>query len=295
VAERVWTILELLNESASFLQGRGIEAPRVNAEVLLGHVLGMRRVDLYARFDTRVEGPALDAFRELVRRRLARVPLQYLTGVAEFYSRSFLMRERVFIPRPETEVLVERALAELASSGVNGSARIAEIGVGTGAILITLLLERPGAVAIGVDVSPDALALAQENAERHAVGERLRLVEGNLLDPLAGEEPGSFDLVVANPPYLDEAVLGDLAPEVRDHEPHAALVAAGEGYDALRAIIGGAWRWLRPGGVLALEIGETQAGGVRRLLEDAAEYDRLALHKDFAGKDRVFVARRSGG
>ena len=322
-AERAWTILDLLNEATGFLQKSGIESPRVNAEVLLGHALGLRRLELYTRFDQPVDPARLAAFRELVRRRLARVPLQYITCVVEFYSRTFAMREGVFIPRPETEVLVERALetlrdfsgdreakdgSPLVSDG-QAPARIAEIGVGSGAVLVTILLELPAAIGVGTDVSAAALALARENAERHGVADRARLLEGNLFEPLATLEPAGppetiaahaghredrFDLLVVNPPYLSEAILTTLAPEVREHEPRAALVAGPDGFEALRPLVADAWRFLRPDGVLALEIGETQGGEALALVAGHGAYRDATLWKDYAGKDRVIVARRGG-
>jgi release factor glutamine methyltransferase len=292
-ANRDWTILDLLGEATSFLQGRGVESPRVNAEVLLGHVLGLPRVELYTRFDRAVASEPLAAFRELVRGRLAHVPLQYLTGSAEFYSRRFAVRPGVFIPRPETELLVERALEALAGAVNGGGAvRFVDVGVGSGAVLVSLLAEIPGASGVGVDPSPDALASARENADRHGVGDRADLRAGSFFDALAAGEEGSFDLVVANPPYLSEAEFDALAPEVRDHEPRAALVAGGDGLDALRAIAAGARRWLRPRGALALEIGETQGSAVLALVAAAGGYAEPALSRDHAGKERIVVARR---
>jgi release factor glutamine methyltransferase len=291
-AHRVWTILDLLGEATSFLQARGVESARVNAEVLLGHVLGLARVELYTRFDRTVEAEPLAAFRELVRGRLAHVPLQYLTGAAEFYSRRFAVRPGVFIPRPETELLVERALEALRGARCGDAARLVDVGVGSGAVLVTLLAERPGATGVGVDASPAALAAARENAERHGVGDRADLRAGSVFDPLDPTEIGSFDLVVANPPYLSATQLDTLAPEVRDHEPRAALVAGGDGLDALRALVAGAGVWLRPGGALALEIGETQGTAVLALAA-AAGYADPILSRDHAGKERIVVARRS--
>lgn len=292
-ADRSWTILDLLTEATTFLQGRGIESPRVNAEVLLGHALGLRRVELYTRFDRPVAADALAAFREMVRKRLARVPLQYITGTVEFYSRSFGIREGVFIPRPETEVLIEKALAPFRT--VAAPVRVAEIGVGSGAILVTILLELPGATGVGSDVSAEALSLARENAERHGVLDRIELREGSLFEPFASREDAPFDLVVANPPYLATKVLPDLAPEVRDHEPHAALVSGADGFEALERLVADAWRFLLPGGVLALEIGDTQGPEALALATENAAYRDAALFKDYAGKDRVIVARRRGG
>lgn len=295
-ANRTWTILDLLNEAAGYLEGRGMESPRVNAEVLLGHVLGLRRVELYARFDREVEPDRLDAFRELVRRRVGGVPLQYLTGSVEFCSRTFAVREGVFIPRPETEVLVERALERVRGAGPEGvppAPRVAEIGVGSGAVLVTLLLALPEATGVGTDVSEAALGLARENAERHGVVDRVTLVPGNAAAPLAPLEAGApFALLVANPPYLADAEIAALPREVREHEPRGALAAGPEGLEALRAIVAGAWRLLAPRGALALEISETQGVAVLDLVASHGRYEEPALSRDYAGRDRVVTARR---
>jgi release factor glutamine methyltransferase len=295
--ERSWTVLELLTEATQYLEGQGIESARVNAEVLLGHALGWRRVELYTRFDRSVEPAALAAFRELVRRRRARVPLQYITGTVEFYSRTFAVREGVFIPRPETETLVEKAIAALRGDGGAPSRpiRAAEVGVGSGAVLVTILAEVPDVAGVGTDVSAAALALARENAERHGVAARLELVEGSLVEPLAARGADGFDLLVANPPYLAGTILAGLEPEVRDHEPRAALVAGPDGFDAIRPLVADAWRVLRPGGALALEIGETQGAEALALVGAHGAYGDAALSKDYAGKDRVIIARRAGG
>jgi release factor glutamine methyltransferase len=312
--DRIWTILELLNEAAAFFGRRGIESPRVNAETLLGHTLSLSRVELYARFDTPVGGEALGAFRELVRRRLARVPLQYLTGSVDFYSRRFAVREGVFIPRPETEVLVGKALEALAISRApiamvaevveatartrataNGRPlRFAEIGVGSGVILLSALLECPDATGVGIDVSPEALELTRQNAELHGLAPRVELRSGSLFAPLTTEEGSSFDLLVANPPYLADGVIASLEPEVRDHEPLAALASGPDGLEVLRVLAAEGWRWLAPQGVLALEIGDTQGPQVLSLLAESGRYDDITLSKDYAGKDRVVVARKRG-
>ncbi len=301
-AGRTWTILDLVNEATTFFQGRGIESPRVNAEALLGHALGLARVHLYTQFDRPVDPEPLAAFRDLVRKRLERVPLQYLTGQVEFWSRTFAIRPGVFIPRPETEVLVERALEAVRGAGdpdagaqiagADTPRSIAEIGVGSGAVLVTLLSEMPGAAGIGTDVSKDALSLARENAERHGVLDRIDFREGSLLDPLEG---ATFDLIVANPPYLAESIASTLAPEIREHEPPAALYSGSDGFEALRPLVAGAWRLLGPRGVLALEIGDTQGAAALNLIASHGAYDDVLLAKDYAGRDRVVVARRAAG
>ena len=312
--DRIWTILELVNEAAAFFGRRGIESPRVNAETLLGHTLGLSRVELYARFDTPVGGEQLVSFRELVRRRLTRVPLQYLTGSVDFYSRRFAVREGVFIPRPETEVLVGKALAALAAAtapvmmvaeavesrarvratSIGRPLRLAEIGVGSGVILVTALLECPDATGVGIDISYEALDLAGQNAELHAVAPRIELRPGSLFEPFAAEEAASFELLIANPPYLADGVVASLEPEVRDHEPLAALASGADGLESLRVLAAEGWRWLAPQGVIALEIGETQGAQAVALLAESGRYDDIVLSKDYAGKDRVIVARKRG-
>ncbi len=274
-----FTPLELARVAAQYLARHGIESARLDAELLLAFALGVERIALYTSFDLPVEEPEQSRYRELVRRRARdRVPLAYLTGVREFWSRPFRVTADVLIPRPETEVLVEAALALPSSSAL-------EIGVGTGAIAATLALERGELRIVASDRSPAALSVAAGNLGTLGCAERVRLVCCDGCDAIAGR----FDLVIANPPYVPSGELADLAPELR-HEPRGALDGGADGLDLIRRLVRDAPSRLAPGGSLALEFGEGQAHAVSELARGAGAR-HVELHKDLAGRPRALVAR----
>jgi release factor glutamine methyltransferase len=280
--EGPWTILRLLEWTARFFDTKGIDTARLDAELLLAHALGCRRIDLYARYDQVPEGEALDRFRRMVRERGRRVPAKHLTGECEFYSLKLAVGPCVLIPRPETEFLVERALAALP---VEGERLVADLGTGSGAIAIALATQRPQARIVATDVSPEALAVARANAERHGVGGRIAFREGRWLDAL---EPGPvFDAIASNPPYVATADLERAMPEVRDHEPRTALDGGPDGLDALRELVAEAPGRLKPGGWLIVEVGAGQAPAVIGLAKDVDGYAAIEVVPDFAGIDRV--------
>jgi release factor glutamine methyltransferase len=277
--EAVWTPLELVRWTGEYFKTHGVESPRLDAELLLAHALGARRIDLYLRFDQPLQADERAGFRELVRRRAReRVPVAYLTGTREFWSRALRVTPDVLIPRPETEVLVQLA-AKLAPR------RAADIGVGSGAIALALALELPELQLEGVDVSEAALAIARENLAAHGVAERVTLRYGRGLAPLQGR----FDLIASNPPYVPSAELDQLAPELR-HEPRIALDGGPDGLDVVRELVAGAGEKLVPGGHLLLEIGADQAERTRELLR-AAGAAAVEIHPDLAGRARVALAR----
>jgi release factor glutamine methyltransferase len=251
-----WTTLEVLSWTQKRFGERGIPSARLDAEVLLAHVLKITRVALYTGFDKPLHENELGAYRDLIRRRLAGEPVAYLVGEQEFWSLPLAVDPRVLIPRRDTETLVETAL-RLA----RGARRIADIGTGSGAIVLALLKELPEATAVAVDASEDALAVARANAERHGMVERLRLVRGDLVAPL----DGGFDLVVSNPPYIPRGDLPGLSPEVR-REPPAALDGGADGLDALRRLVPAAKAKLAPGGWLLVEHGHELLRGVGAVL-----------------------------
>jgi release factor glutamine methyltransferase len=281
---QTWTILAVLNWTAQRFTEAGLGSPRLDAEVLLAHVLGYSRVQLYTRFDQPLERTELDAYRELIRRRLKGEPVAYLTGTKEFWSLAFKVDPRVLIPRPETELLVETAL-ELTADLPAGV--LADVGTGSGAIACALKKERPGWRVLATDVSGDALAVARENAAR--LGLDLELLEGDLEAPLAAHAP--LDLLVSNPPYIDAAELATLQREVRDHEPRLALSPGTDGLAVIRRLVAAAAALLRPGAALALEIGTGQGAAVRALLAGAG-FVEVAVRRDYAGHDRVATGRR---
>ena len=272
------TLGEVLRLSTEHLAGKGSETPRLDAERLLAKALGLERIELYMAIDRPLTPPELDAARALVARRARREPLQYVLGEWGFRRLTLTVDRRALIPRPETEVLVERALALLA--GVH-QPRVLDVGTGSGAIALAIADEHPGAVVTGIDVSVEALSLAAENASRTGI-----TVELASHDLFLGLPDGPWHLVVANPPYVDAAELDGLDPEVRDWEPHGALVAEG----AAEAVAVAAAAVLVPGGALALEVGEGQSPAVATLLSDLG-YASIRIIPDLAGRDRVVEAR----
>lgn len=210
----------------------GIENPRLTAEMMLRHILGLRRVDVYLRGNDPVSDPDATLFKRMVSRKLSREPIQYILGETEWFGITIKCDRRALIPRPETEIVVERALDLLQSID---RPNVADIGTGTGCIAIALAIARPDATLVGTDVSPDALELAQENIRRHSLENRIGLVQGDLFTPLPQE--GLFDLIISNPPYVRSSELPSLMPEVRDYEPYGALLAGEDGLAAIRHLI----------------------------------------------------------
>jgi release factor glutamine methyltransferase len=276
--------LELVCRTAEYLARRGVPTPRLDAEVLLAHVLGVPRIQLYLQFDKPLAPAEVDAYREAVRRRARREPGAHITGFREFWSLEFGVDARVLAPRPETEVLVEAALGRMGEAG-----RLADLGTGSGAVAVALLAERPRWTGVGVDVSAEALEVARANAARHGVGERLELREGDLFAPLEGE---LFDAVVSNPPYIPSGEIDALEPEVSGFDPRLALDGGPDGLGVIRRLAAQTLEHLRPGGFLALECGAGQGGEVVRVLEQAGGYEGVSLIRDYSGRPRVAVACR---
>lgn len=286
-ADELWTIGRLLEWTTEFFRGKHPDSPRLDAELLLGHILGCKRIDLYTMYDAEVGDADRARFRELVRRRAAGCPVAYLVGEREFYSLGFIVRPGVLIPRPETERLVEEAIAFARTSTVH---RFLDLGAGSGAIAVALAREIPEARGVAVDLSPDALAVAAENARRHSVSDRVDFRKSNLFEDLAGE--ASFDLIVSNPPYVAEEEWAGLPSSVRDYEPRLALDGGPMGLGVLRRIVAECADYLRPRGRLLLEIGADQEDAARALF-DAAPGLRLGpTIRDYANLPRVLFADR---
>jgi release factor glutamine methyltransferase len=280
--------LELARLAAEHLSSKGVEDGRLEAELLLAHVLGLRRLDLYLQFERPLDEAEVAAYREVIRRRARREPLQYITGEAAFRELVLAVDRRVLIPRPETEVLVGQVL-EHARTGAEGLLAL-DIGTGSGAIALSLLREGPFARVVATDVSPGALEVAAANAATLGLEERLELRLGALWEPIGDGE--RFDVIVANPPYVRDADRSTLSPEVRDHEPEQALFAGQDGLDVLRQIVAGAGKRLRAGGLLALEVGVDQGAPVAELAS-AAGLAEPRVVADLAGRDRIVLAYRA--
>jgi release factor glutamine methyltransferase len=270
------TLGEVLSSSAEYLARKGVDSPRLDAELILAHAYGMTRLELYTSFDRPLAEAELAVARPLVERRGRREPLAYVLGEWGFRRLTLRTDARALVPRPETEIVVERALAAI--EGI-GAPRVVDVGTGSGAIALAVADEHPGATVIATDVSPEALSLARENADR--LGLEIELVETSLLDGLEGP----FDLVVSNPPYVREDEIDALQPEVRDWEPRLALVG-----DQTAALADAARGHLASGGALVLEVHAEHAAEVAALLEQLG-YAQAAVTRDLAGRERVVEAR----
>jgi release factor glutamine methyltransferase len=277
------TVLEIIKRTTDFLAAKGIESPRLNAELLIGHALERRRMQLYLEFERPLAEADLEKIRPLVRRRAAHEPIQYITGETEFHGLNLKVDRRALIPRPETEQLIERVLAATAAAAPQ---RILDLGTGSGAIALALAHAFPAARVTAVDRSEAALALARENATTLGLADRVEFI---VSDWFAQVPPEPFDLVVSNPPYLSSEETAQTALEVRGFEPLEALTAADQGMADLAILIAAAPRHLAPGGLLALETGITQHA---RLIELAghAGFSRVESHRDLTSRDRFILA-----
>jgi release factor glutamine methyltransferase len=279
----LWTILAVLEWTEQRFRQRGLGAPRLDAQLLLAHVLGRDRVYLYTHFDQPLAAAELAAYRALIQRRLAGEPVAYLVGKKEFRSLELAVDARVLVPRPDTETLVEAVLALLPAGG----GRIVDVGTGSGAIALALKKARPELELYAVDRSPDAAQVARANAER--LGLAVEVVEGDLLAPVAARAP--FIAIVSNPPYIPTAEIDALAADVRS-EPRAALDGGADGLDVIRRLIADSPPLLGDGGTLALEVGAGQSPSVAALFAADGRYAAAAVTKDLSGIDRVVVATK---
>ena len=283
-----WTVGRLIPWAAEYLGGHGVDSPRLCGELLLAHVLGCSRLDLYLRFEQPLKPEELADFKKLILRRKSREPVDYILGSREFYGLNLLVGPGVLVPRPETEHLVEEALARL--KGVKAP-RILDLCTGSGAVALALAHERPDAVVTGCDISPEALTWARRNAHNLALQDRVRWLQGDLWEPVAAGS-GFFDVITANPPYVTTAEMAELPPEVGRFEPRLALEGGADGLDIVRSIIGGAGAHLRPLGWLFMELGAGQAAQARRLAQASGAFAEVSLVKDLAGIERVLVCER---
>jgi release factor glutamine methyltransferase len=284
----VWTVLGLLEWSTAHLQERGIDSPRLTAELLLGRVLTLERIGLYTNFDRPLSAAELASYKALLKRRLGREPVQYILGEGHFMGLRFAVDPSVLIPRPETEGLVERVI-EIGRLRPGAVGRVLDIGTGSGCIAASIARLVPSARLDAVDVSPAALACARANALSLGVQERIAFSESDILaEPYAGPR-GPYDLVVSNPPYVSAREFATLEPEVREFEPALATTDRGDGLTFYRAIARLAPALLAPGGRVLVEVAFDQAPEVTRLFQ-AAGAARITAHKDHAGIERVVEA-----
>ncbi len=293
-----WTVARLLDWTREYFRRSGLESPRLCAEILLAHAMKCERIRLYTRHEETPPADTLATFRENVRLAAEGRPIAYLIGTKEFFSLPFEVTPDVLIPRPETEILVERTI-DLARRSDGRIGRILDLCTGSGCVAVALARFLKDATIVAGDVSAPALDVARRNAARHGVAERVRFVQGDLFAALgpasdgaagAADDPPRFDVIVANPPYVASNAGDALARNVRDYEPHVALFAGGDGLEIIRRIIVEAPGWLAADGHLLVEIGYDQAAAVGRLL-DAAGWRDSVFYKDGAGHARAAHAR----
>jgi len=286
-----WTILNLIRWTDERFRREGLSTPRLDAEVLLAETLGVDRVGLYTHFDQPLHPEELARFKKLFQRRLQREPVAYIIGRREFWSLTFKVTPDVLIPRPETEILVAEALNVLSSpTRTARHFRILEMGTGSGAISVALAREFPSASVLATDLSAKALIVAQENASRLGVGERVQFLRGDLFVPV--EKEFAFDLIITNPPYIAEEDFPSLPPEVRGFEPRLALDGGKDGLNFFRRVLPRVGEFLNPGGWFLAEIGAGQEGKIRQIAEGNPEFVSRGFVRDLAGIERVFKARK---
>lgn len=279
--DQVWTIGRVVRWATDDFRAKGIESPRLEAELLLAHVLGVDRMRILLDQDRPLTPEELARYREVIKRRRAREPVAYIRGEREFYGRVFRVDKRVLIPRPDTEILVETALRR--TKHISMSGRMLDLCTGSGCVATTFALERPTWQVTGTDISADAIDVARDNAHRLGAIWNVRWLVGDLFEPIGDER---FDLVTANPPYIPASEAPQLSPDIREHEPHLALFGGDDGLSISARIIREAPRHLRKRGVLAMEVGAGQADEVASLFEKAGfvEVDKA---RDYGGHERV--------
>ena len=277
-----WTILKLLTWSESYFKDHDVDSPRLTAEILLGHCLGVQRLDLYLQYDRPLEQSELAEYKVLIKRRRQGEPVAYITGERGFYESDFSVGPGVLIPRPDTELLLEETLSLLNEE--EAGLKVLELGVGSGALIVSLAQACPGHTYFGCDISPVALATARKNAQ--ALSETpIHFFQSSWLSAVRPEQ--GIDVILSNPPYIPSGDIDGLAPEIRNHEPRLALDGGTDGFDCYRLILESARHCLRPGGTLIMEMGFDQKPGMAALAETVQGFESPVFFKDLAGHDRV--------
>lgn len=282
-----WTVLKMLHWMTGYLAEKQSESPRLDAEILLAFALKIERVQLYVQFDRPLLPEELATIRGLVKRRAAQEPIAYIVGTQGFWSLDLKTDSRALIPRPDTEILIETALGLLEH---DSTAAVVDIGTGSGAIVLSLAVERAGLRLAATDIDLNTLELARENAALHGLSERIEFFYGDLLDALSPDWQMA-DMIVSNPPYIAEDQRSKLMADVRDFEPAGALFSGDDGLDILRRLTVDAYRFLKPGGYLLCEIGYDQGIAVRKLFEDAG-FSEVDVRQDYGNRDRVVLGKK---
>jgi len=287
-----WTVQKLLGWMTEYFTDKGVDSPRLSAEMLLSYTLGLSRIELYTNFDKPVSQDKLNELRELVKRAARREPVQYIIGSTEFYSLRIELDKTCLIPRPETELLVERAIEWLRQAG--GQRRVCDLCTGSGCVAVAIAKNYGQAEVIATDISDDALKWAARNVENHELNEKVRLLCGDLFDALIENlDNTEFDLIVSNPPYVSRAEFAGLDEKVKNYEPEDALLAGEDGLDVYRRIAKQAPAYLKKGGRLMLETGYRQGQAVSDLLEETGEFTEIEKEKDLNGNDRIVSANKT--
>lgn len=285
-----WTIIKLLKWTTSYFKSHDIDSPRSTAEILLAHVLELKRIDLYLRYDQPLCINELSKFKVSIKRRIEREPVAYIVGVKEFWSMDFAVTKDVLIPRPETECLVEAALSLLPEdNGYDGKPSpksILELGTGSGAVILAIAFMRPKYIYFASDRSVKAIKLARQNSKRHGLDTAVSFFCADWFTPLNSEKK-RFDMIISNPPYVQTRVIGRLQPEIYKYEPISALDGDRNGLFCLRHIINTAHGYLNRKGSLLLEIGHDQKNDVRNIIDQCGNYEHVLFKKDYSGYDRV--------
>lgn len=289
MSDRTWTIIDVIRWTTNYFQEKAIDSPRATAEILLARVLKLERIQLYLKYDKPLHSGELAEYRNGIKRRVAGEPLQYITGVQEFWSHTFRITPAVLIPRPETELLVEEGLKLM---GDAPRARALEIGVGAGAIALSLASEIPDLLIIATDVSTEALSIAKINRGRMKLSDRVLLFACDLFSALS--EDAKFNLIISNPPYVSEKEYQELPREIKEHEPAYALLGGVDGLDIIKVILKEAVKRLQPRGYVLLEIGSSQGKAALEFARDLGLYQDIAILRDYAGRERVFKGRTPG-
>ena len=289
--EKLWTIIQLLNETQKYFEKKGIESPRLDAEILLAFALSKERIKLYIDFESPINDKELSTFRDLVKRRAKREPVAYIMGFKEFWSTNLKVTEDVLIPRPETELIVEQTLKLIKANYLKGHKIVAaDIGTGSGAISIALAKEFSDISFFSVDISLKALKVAKQNIYLNGLESQVFAVCADSY--YAFKEIEVFDFILSNPPYVLKSDIAGLQPEITDFEPYLALDGGTDGLDFYRNSLTGLCRLLKSGGFAVFEIGEEQGKSVTGIFEESGAFVEVDVLKDYSGQDRIITARK---
>jgi release factor glutamine methyltransferase len=293
VTAKTWIIKDLLPVTSDYLKKKNIESPRLCAEILLSHQLSVSRLKLYMEYDQPVSGKDLDQYRGMVKRLVDGEPVQYITGLQEFWSMDFTVNRSVLIPRPETEIVVEQAIRIYNENNYSErpEIHILDMCTGSGAIAVALASEMKNAILTAVDISRGAIDTANLNITRHGMTDRISVIEGNMFEPFINN-PKYFDIIVTNPPYVTKEEYKLLPKKIRDFEPGIALESGTDGLSHIRIIIEKAHNYLNPGGWLLLEMDPNQIEAVNQIISYNDFYLNISVVKDYSHRDRVVVIRK---